>query len=166
MERWLISFQTVRTPRQAWLGKISLLDNFVWTPSTHPTSHPSPTTHKTWLEQYFDTNILEKGKGLKTRALGFRPFPGLGQKKTKKLEIACVGSSDELFGIRLHHPTQFVILFFVVITVFCQTPGFAKLWGWEMFKTMQIFLHIFRALFLRPLPFSRGRLGLVGRIDT
>ena len=43
--------------------------------------------------------ILEKGKGLKFRALGFRPFPGLGQKIVRKMIV--LGSSDELFTIRI-----------------------------------------------------------------
>ena len=34
---------------------------------------------------------LEKGKGLNFRALGLRPFPGLGQKNVKKKKNGCFG---------------------------------------------------------------------------
>ena len=36
-------------------------------------------------------NCLEKGKGLKYRALGFRPLTGLGQKNVKKIKDGCFG---------------------------------------------------------------------------
>ena len=72
--------------------------------------------------------ILEKSKGLKYKALGFRPFLGLGQKNAKKIQKNIVlGSSDALFGIRLQISAEFFIPDFVAITVFCQTSVFAKL---------------------------------------
>ena len=37
----------------------------------------------------FQKYSLEKGKGLNFRALGFRPFPGLGQKNIKKMKNGC-----------------------------------------------------------------------------
>ena len=70
---------------------------------------------------------LNKGKGLKYRALGFRPLPGLGQKTRKKSKMAVLGSSDELFNFGSWISTQFFIAVFMVIPIFCQTPVFAKL---------------------------------------
>ena len=40
--------------------------------------------------------------------------------------MSVLGSSDELFGIRVHHPAYLFTPDLVVITVFCQTPVFAK----------------------------------------
>ena len=52
----------------------------------------------------------------------------------KKWKSAKNGPSDELFAIRIYHPTYFFTPDPMVITVFCQTPVFAKKKGSENFK--------------------------------
>ena len=53
--------------------------------------------------------------------------PGPLQDKPVWGKMAVLGSSDELFGIRSQISTQIFILYFMVMTVFGQTPVFAKL---------------------------------------
>ena len=48
------------------------------------------------------------------------------RKTSKKRKSAKIGSSVELFAIRIHHPAYFFTPDPMVISVFCQTPVFAK----------------------------------------
>jgi hypothetical protein len=41
-------------------------------------------------EENNEANNLEKGKDLKYKALGFRPFPGLGQKNVKNYILRAI----------------------------------------------------------------------------
>ena len=97
---------------------------------------------------------LDKGKGLKYRALGLRPFPGLGQKKDKK-KNDCFGVVRRDFGIGSWIPTQFVYSLFHGNNVFLPNPCFCLVMWVEKMKKTTLVLHIFKAQFLRPLPFSR-----------
>ena len=67
-----------------------------------------------------------------------------------------MGSSDELFNFGSWISTQFFMAVFMVITIFCQTLIFAKKKRPKKVIKIFIFLHIFKALYLRPLPFSRS----------
>ena len=70
--------------------------------------------------------------------------------------MAVMGSSDMLFGIGSWISTQFFMAVFMVITIFRQTLVFAKKKkAKKSHKKILIFLHIFKALYFRPLPFSR-----------
>ena len=70
------------------------------------------------------------------------------------------GSSDELFNFGSWISRQFFMAVFMVITIFCQTLVFAKEKKPKKVIKILNFLHIFKALYLRLLPFSRKKEGV------
>ena len=71
--------------------------------------------------------------------------------------MAVLGSSVELFNLGSWISTQFFTPDPMVITFLCQTQRFAEKKGSNKVQKMIYFWALFRALFLRPLPFFRLR---------